>query len=347
VKVVRSGSLEAAARDARYSALASAAADMSLRWIATAHTLDDQAETVLLRAIRGGGLEGIAPVRGVFVRPLLDVARDELRSWLSSEGLEWREDPTNADVRMERNWLRAEIMPLLRERRPGVAKVLARIASTARADEQALGVVAAEVLSRASVDSAGMLLPSDEIDALPEAVLTRVVRSALRRMGADPSWTEIDDIRGGSRVECGDITVWRLREGIALMREPPMLPEPIELPRAGTVDAIDWGVRLRLGTGSPEPWRWRCRVPSDSPLTLRGRRPGDRVVTVAGTRKIQDVLVDAKISRPLRDFVPVVASDESAIAVVGLTPGVGTLVVDAEPITSEWSLNAPWSRASS
>ncbi len=342
---------EAAAREVRYAALEREASDLGLRWVATGHTCDDQAETVLLRSIRGGSLAAIAPVRGIFVRPLLDVDRVELREWLSAEGLAWREDPTNTDVRLERNWIRAEVMPLLRERRPGVVDVLARLADRARDDEEALDALASEVVERTEVDDIGLLVRTEDIGALPAALFHRVVRGALRKSGVDPRMSDIESVvalRLGGRTMVGPASVWRLDEGLAVVREPVPVPSEQELPRDGTLDAEPWGVRLRLGPSDAPAWRWRCSVPEEAgPLLLRPRHPGDRVRTKAGSKKVQDVLVDAKVPRPLRDLVPVVAIPEKALAVVGLTssPERASLVIDVEPAAPTWSKRSPWTRA--
>lgn len=342
------GGPEAAAREVRYAALDSAAQGLGLRWVATAHTLDDQAETVMLRTIRGGSLAAIAPKRGIFVRPLLDVERSALRAWLRDEGISWREDATNDDTRLERNWMRATVMPLLHERRPGVANVLARIAQSARADAEILDAMADDVVARAEVDDAGVLLTAAELDSLPAGLATRVVRRALRIAGFDPRWSDVDAVLGmdhGAHVACGPVSVWRLREGLAIVREPVPVPASVELPPAGVIEAQGWGLHIRVGRADEPAWTWRCPVPGDAGrLMVRRRQPGDRVRTSAGSRKVQDVLVDAKVPRPLRDLVPLVATGDGSLAVVGLTtvPAHEVMVIDARPADPTWSRRAPW-----
>jgi tRNA(Ile)-lysidine synthetase-like protein len=134
-----------------------------------------------------------------------------------------------------------------------------------------------------------------------------------------------------------------------MVRDPVPVPSEQPLPRDGCLDAEAWGVRIRLGPLDAPAWRWRCAVPDVAgPLVLRPRRPGDRVRTKAGSKKVQDVLVDAKVPRPLRDLVPVVADPASALAVVGLTtsPHPASLVIDVEPASPSWSKRSPWTRAS-
>ncbi len=346
-------SLEAAARDARYAALERAAAELELQWVATAHTLDDQAETVLLRAMRGGGVAGIAPVRGMFVRPMLEIEGAELRAWLTAEGVAWCEDPTNRDERIERNWVRGVVLPLLRERRSGVAKVLARLAEDSRADAQVLDDLAADVFARADVDDVGVLLRSADLDPLPRALFTRVVRSALRETGSDPQHTDLDAIRAlspGGRARCGTATVWRLAEGLAFVREPVNPPLALVLDPRRCVEATEWGIRVRVGPADDPSWAWRCALPPDTDkLMLRPRVAGDRVRTHGGTRKVQDVLVDAKVPRPLRHLVPILATDRGPLAVIGLTsqPVTSRIVIDAQPADPTWSRTALWNSANS
>ncbi|MBI3563746.1 MAG: tRNA lysidine(34) synthetase TilS [Elusimicrobia bacterium] len=133
--------LEDAGRRERYRLLAARARRGRFAAVATGHQLDDQAETVLLHLLRGASLEGLGgiPVRralapGVeLIRPLLPLTRDEVRAYLKVHGLAWREDASNADPKFARNWVRAEVLPLLERRAPGVKERLAEIAAKVRA----------------------------------------------------------------------------------------------------------------------------------------------------------------------------------------------------------------------
>ncbi len=129
------GNLQARARRARYAALRGAAERLGATRIATGHTLTDQAETVLLRLLRGAGargLAGIPPQRGPVVRPLVDRSRAEVLDFLREEGLPWLEDPTNQSPRFLRNRVRTEMVPLLRRLGPSVERTLARTADRTR-----------------------------------------------------------------------------------------------------------------------------------------------------------------------------------------------------------------------
>ena len=146
--VVRPGNVQAEARRARYAALREAALRTGATRIATGHTRTDQAETVLLRLLRGAGargLGGVPPRRGVIVRPLIDRPRAEGIAYLARAGLAWREDPTNATPRFARNRLRLSAWPALLALSPTAERALARAADLARSDERALSARARAV----------------------------------------------------------------------------------------------------------------------------------------------------------------------------------------------------------
>ena len=124
---VGAGNLQAEARRSRYRALRAVARRVGATRIATGHTRTDQAETVLLRLLRGSGargLSGIPPRRGTVVRPLVDRSRAEVLAFLRAEGLPWLEDPTNRSPRFLRNRVRSEVMPLLGRLGPGLERAL-------------------------------------------------------------------------------------------------------------------------------------------------------------------------------------------------------------------------------
>jgi tRNA(Ile)-lysidine synthase len=141
---------EAAARAARYAALWPAAGELGCAWLATGHTLDDQAETVLLQLLRGAGPDGLAGMTvrtGRLLRPLLGVRRADTHAACTAVGLTWREDPTNAEDSPLRNRVRSQLLPLLEELRPGATGTLARTATLAADERDWLGPLAAATLA--------------------------------------------------------------------------------------------------------------------------------------------------------------------------------------------------------
>lgn len=177
-----SGGPEAAARDARYTALSAAAAEFGAAAVLLGHTLDDQAETVLLGLARGSGsrsLAGMPPRRGLFVRPLLGVRRAVTASACEALGLSAWSDPHNADRRFARVRVRLDALPALEEALgPGVAEALARTAAQLRDDAEVLEEMASSQRERGS-----SLLSAASLAGLPGALRSRLLRSAALEAG--------------------------------------------------------------------------------------------------------------------------------------------------------------------
>jgi tRNA(Ile)-lysidine synthase len=179
-------SIEDAARLARYAFLERAAERLRADVIAVGHSRDDQAETFLLRLVRGAGPRGLAailPRAGRVVRPLLDVTRSELRAYLAGRRIAFRDDATNADLGNPRNRVRHELIPYLRrEFSPGIVDVLAREAAIAREDESRLGAEAIEVAGSVVLESSdGARLEVRALTSLHPALAARVARIALAK----------------------------------------------------------------------------------------------------------------------------------------------------------------------
>jgi tRNA(Ile)-lysidine synthase len=207
-------SIEDAGREARYRFLTDVAPRGAL--IATGHTLDDAAETVLLNLLRGSGLAGAAGIpgrRGRIVRPLLGERREELRALLDAAGIAYRVDPSNADPEYGRNRVRAEVLPLLESLRPGAVERIARFSRLAADDDALLDELAAAELGRRRE-------PEGAIgwrDPPPRALGRRILRLAAGDPA--PSAERIEALldaaegeRGGVRIELGGGRVASVRE---------------------------------------------------------------------------------------------------------------------------------------
>jgi tRNA(Ile)-lysidine synthase len=241
-------SIEDTARVARYQFLAEAAQRIGAGVIAVGHTLDDQAETFLLRVIRGAGTRGLGSIRpraGNVIRPLIDVRRADLRSYAAELRLTYREDATNIDVGIPRNRVRHELIPYLeRDFSPGIVEVLAREAATAQEDEdrlnaEAIDFAASIVLSGNTPD--GILrvtVDADALAALHPAIASRVAREALRRLGSD-RFIGFDHIRRFlAFVEQAPDGAALSLPGQQVVRDGPQVilrPEPVRTPRRGRV----------------------------------------------------------------------------------------------------------------
>jgi tRNA(Ile)-lysidine synthase len=357
-------SIEDAARMMRYAFLEEAGDRLAARSIAVGHSRDDQAETFLLRLIRGAGprgLAGILPRNGRIVRPLLEVRRSELRQYAADHQLVSREDATNADVRIPRNRVRHELLPLLeREFSPGITDVLAREADIAREDEdylarQAIDLTTLIVLTKEAARTAGPGAPpivhvdAAALSLLHPALATRVARQALTTATAG-GFVGFDQIarflafareaRPGQALSLPGLQAVRDVSGVVLGPEPPRgtaarvsnsFRFPLSIPGEVTLDTQGWIISAGLATGmEPDPPH-RVTVGSDAilvradtlalPLSVRSRVPGDRL-RLAGTggrgRKLQDLFVDRKIPRQIRDSVPLIVDGNDRIVwVVG------------------------------
>ena len=207
-------SIEEAGREARYAMLGELAGDDG--WIATGHTADDAAETVLLNLLRGTGttgLRGIPARRGRIVRPLLGERRDWLRSRLDAAGIAYLVDPTNADPAYLRNRVRGELLPLMEEVRPGAVGRIVRFAALAAAEDELLDELAAAELERRRQPTGGI----DWREPPPRALGRRVLRLAVGPPA--PSAERIDAVldaaegpRGGVRMELGGRRTASVRE---------------------------------------------------------------------------------------------------------------------------------------
>ncbi len=309
------GNTQEQARDTRY-ALADQLAEGDY---AAAHTASDQAETVLYRlAVSPGSraLHGMAPRRGRLARPLLGVTREEVRDYLRARGLEWREDPSNADRRFARARVRHDVLDALQELSPAVERTIAETARQLR-DE-------AEVLDAAVADALGELGggPAISLDALkehPPALQRLILRELAGRtvsaselgqlLNVGRQGTKTLDLGGGLRAVAEYGTLRFTRAGHA---EP---PPPVQLVVPGRARFGDWELEARLeGPGD-------VAVTDVGPaVTVRAWRDGDRMrpAGLGGSKSLQDLFTDRKVPRALRRTLPVIESNGEIVWVAGV-----------------------------
>ncbi|MEO5897955.1 MAG: tRNA lysidine(34) synthetase TilS [Vicinamibacterales bacterium] len=307
-------SIEDAARAARYEFLSEAVETLNASAVAVGHTLDDQAETFLLRLIRGAGSRGLAGIRpkaGIVVRPLLEVRRQHLREYAATHQLAYRDDATNADTGIPRNRIRHELIPLLeREYSSGIVQVLAREADSAREDEEKLqadatDLAAAVVLSCRHSDTGdtgpgiipGLRIAVDAgaLAALHPAMAVRVAREALghlcggRFIGSEHLHRFLAFAATGTPGSALSLPGQQaIREGarVILGPEPPRGVEdransfqfPLSIP--GEVVLGPQGFRVLADWGDVDrrpDGELACSVSGVRlPLAVRSRKPGDR-----------------------------------------------------------------------
>jgi len=347
-------SMETAARDIRYHMLESVANRFGANRIATGHTANDQAETVLLNLLRGTGprgLAGIPPVRGRIIRPLIGITREAVQHYCDSQQFAYRIDATNRDVAFSRNRVRHELMPVLERTQPALVSTLSRLAEIMRAEDDFMSEQADNALRGVASQrpgEVGVLLGL--FAALPPALQRRVIRAAIAKVKGDELDIELQRVDALLHLALEGRTgaVVELPGGLRAERtygEVVIAPAPAEkaistqewtLPIPGRVPLRELGLEIAAS-------RSRAKRPPPSPmaallnaakiegsLLVRTRRRGDRFrpIGMKGTVKLQDFFVNAKVPRAQRDRVPLVLSGDEIVWVVGYRVSEGFKVTD-------------------
>jgi tRNA(Ile)-lysidine synthetase-like protein len=347
-RAARATKSEDDARRERYAFLRRVAKDLGATAIATGHTLDDQAETVLLHLTRGAGMAGLAgmrPLREGIARPLLGIGRAETTLVCRGAKIRPREDATNRSLAFARNRVRLKVLPELARLNPQVRAALARFADAAaeledrsRVDASVRAATASEQFVEGGAVDLSALPPepgsrerilADLWQAASGVPLGARHRAALRALAASSEGTKRVDLPGGRAVREYGTLRFHLR-GATRHEDDTLAAAPARLPRGTSLVWQGW--RLALGVPSDGlPYVGAVDQESASRLAVRGRRTGDRVT---GHGKLQDVFVDAKVPTRLRDTWPVVTLDEEVIWIPGLTPAplTGTVGIAAGPV---------------
>ncbi|WP_223911579.1 tRNA lysidine(34) synthetase TilS [Geobacter sp. AOG1] len=342
-------SLEEAGRVARYRFFDEIAATHGARCVALAHHADDQAETVLLRLLRGAGGSGLAAMRprsadGRYVRPLLRVSRREIEEYLAGRNLSCRTDSSNSDTSFLRNRVRHELLPFLAGYNGRIASQLATTAEMLAADEELMEQVVAAAFTRYGVFENGeSILNMEGVSAEPRGLRLRLYRHALRlvkgnlarigfvhlhaidRLLHDAGTGASLDLPDGTRVKRGyGQLIFTIGGREELSREWEVVVEgagSYNLP-GGTVLVVEHGeVPTNLREIKPTVVYLDAeRVPF--PLHVRNFRPGDRFAPLgmAGHKKVKELFIDCKIPRDRRWRVPLVFSMSRLVWVAGVRP---------------------------
>ncbi|HEV2216069.1 MAG TPA: tRNA lysidine(34) synthetase TilS [Candidatus Dormibacteraeota bacterium] len=299
------GSVQAAARALRYEFLERAAAEAGAHKVALAHIADDRVEGAAMHLLRGCGLAGLRGMparRGRFVRPLLNVWRSEVIAYLEARGVSALEDPANSNLSYARVRMRRQILPALERDRPGIVRRLHAAAQTAAAMQDAITARAAGTSLRAAVAAMSPPVAAERMRTLyAEAggrlpALTRGQLESMVRLAAGVRGGTGIDLPGGMRFR----VVGSRMEVVA--RVPPLMESVLNIrPCSGCDEA--GAAHLKLGA-----------------LTLGHRRPGLRMRPAggAGSRKLQDILVDARVPREDRDALPLVFAGDRLAWVPGV-----------------------------
>lgn len=349
----RSGlSMEMAAREARYSFLVKTARELKADVITTAHTADDQAETVLLKLARGAGMRGLAGIprtimiSGIrIVRPLLDARRSEIEEYLDEIKQSWRHDRTNKDPAYLRNRVRHEVLPFLEKKlNPDIRQALIRTADILRKEDEWLDELTERILKECIADTGGSLNIS-RILRQPVAARRRVLRQWLSSSGVEPELIDYDVVsrveallagrEGTGEIEIAGRQVVRKRYDklITGKKDSNLVKKfrcEVKIPGRTLVD----DGRLEIGTSVTgglvrDKLVHIGQVPARATLnfaTLGKRRlivrswqQGDRMSPfgMTGSKKLQDIFIDEKVPVEERDHIPIFECDGEIVWIPG------------------------------
>jgi tRNA(Ile)-lysidine synthase len=325
--------LQERARDERYRLAAEVADGMGLGVIATGHTADDVAETVLMNLARGTGLRGLAgipPIRGKIQRPLIGCTRREILDYLREIDQPYRTDPTNLRGKYARNRVRLEILPVLEELYPAAAGNIARAASLVREDLEVLEELAAGILERRGEEA---VLPLGGLMNLRPPLRRHAVRLAYTTVVPDtaplPSHlieAVLGLLEGGEGTRTldlpgGVVASGRPGEELAFYRGKQSMDEGWEEIRAGeAVEFGGWRISAREVSGYDPADAARPEVAyldaANGPYRVRMAREGDiiRPLGLGGTKKVFRAMMDRKVPSDLRRRTPVVVDGRDAVA---------------------------------
>jgi tRNA(Ile)-lysidine synthase len=336
--------VEEAARERRYKFLRETARRVKASRIATAHTLTDQAETVLMRILRGSGptgLGGIAPsIDGLIIRPLIEVERREVEAYLSSRKIPHREDETNRDLRYQRNRVRRRLIPYLeRLFEPRIVRQLGRLAEISREDERAWEKHIQAEAEQAIFRKEGKdYLDARRLSAMLPAPGRRLVRAFLKAVKGDLrrfSFRDVEAVRclaDHKEAALSGKLVLRREKGLISVKERIPLSKRFHYDWDGEKDLLIREVglsftarKIRKGKIKLPPYDDDRRVLLDAgkvpfPLLVRSRRDGDRYRPLGspGRKKLKEIMRAKGIPPAERDRRPVFLSQGEIVWVLGL-----------------------------
>ena len=330
----KSENVEQTARTLRYAFLHRVAKTTHAHAIVTAHTQNDQAETVLMQLLRGAGLlTGMPAKRGLVVRPLLDVSRQQLRNVLSFYDLTPREDPTNADTSRLRAWCRAVLLPLCETRNPQIIAQLAHLASVQTDIETHFDDRIKSMLTAA--------LELSRVQKQPAALQRHLLLRWLEQANVPTDRRHIEQLRdliqraddkAILRLSLPKDYVARLHRGW-LEHLPPHNPTPTWLPHHDL--PADAAIKLlQQHHGSIDPPLNANQLTSFAPLSIRRRQLGDRIRLAAGSKKLSDLLIDAHVPKEDRDTLTLLAHEQQVLWVEGVAADM-RIAAPREPSAAE------------
>jgi tRNA(Ile)-lysidine synthase len=361
--IPEAGNLEQEARRVRHEIFAKVVADGLCEAVATGHSLDDQAETVLARLLRGAGSAGLSGIRPCtaagLIRPLLGLRRAEIREWLTEQGIVWRDDSSNLDPGFLRNRIRLELLRRLEEINPSLTSVLSGMADWARGEEDYwLSQIASLEAKYLSGEGPVVLFRTTDVASLPVAVERRLIRRALERVKGDLrsiDFHHVEGVRallrlpeGSGRIQVPGVDVFRSFDWMRLA--PPgfdsSLPRDFEtevaVPGVTHLPERSLTIEMELVTGANvyneqmDVVKWAgCATIGSAPLILRNWRPGDSYTPVgsSGPEKLKTLFQRHRIPLWERRSWPLITQNSSIVwtrlfgTAAGFSAGEGGRVV--------------------
>jgi tRNA(Ile)-lysidine synthase len=331
-----------AARELRYLFFEEAIQAHALDKVAIGQTADDQAETVLMRFITGGGtrgLRGIPPLRGPYIRPLIEVWREELLSYTQRKELTFVQDSSNREKAYLRNRIRHELLPTLREYNPNIKERLLQLGRMLGADETYLEALTDEVSKRIISGDDEASIPIPQLLSLPSPLQARVLQHAYGELtsGGVLEYLHINSIlrmiqgEGGSKklVLPQGLSAHQVYDTLVLRKEkelPKGIPAETELKIPGRTQLDGFGVAMdaiiteeRI---APQPDPQEAYLDYQQltfPLRVRSVNPGDSFIPLGmkGRKKLKNLFIDLKIPHAERSMIPLVISGDDICWVAG------------------------------
>ena len=338
-------SAQSGAREVRYAFLDRVARSVGASRIATGHTATDQAETLLMRLLRGAGISGLSaipPKRGNIIRPLIESTREEILTYLHASTLPFVSDSSNAKPVYMRNRVRMELLPLLKGFNPRIVEALSFEAALIRDEDEAMRFFLNEKASGVFMqENNTVIIKRTEFSNLLPALRRRILKKTADLCGTDSSQISMVQIEQALTFmdEAQTGRTMNFSPGLSIEREydrflimatgaPTAFSRTIAL--TGLTAVPELGIEIEIGPGDPgspvrniQNYRWQALFDYDKMgllLTVRSRRPGD-VFCPSGMggrhKKLQDYLVDEKIPRRIRDRVPLICSGDDIVWVLG------------------------------
>ncbi len=342
--------IQEAARELRYRVFEETARELDAQKIALGHTADDQAETLLMRLLRGtgpAGLSGIPPVRGKFIRPLIEVQRKEIEQYLGEERVDFIVDSSNLKRDYLRNEIRLSLMPRIKEINPNIIDTLSRTASIFREEERYFEILVAKALMKlmSRKTNSRIELFLSPLAAMEKIILRRTLRKAIGETTGlrGINFIHIEDIielvrrgKAGDRLYLPHgIRAIKDYSTLILTSDPPVKLDTYTMEVPGEMVLKEAGSLIRATIQESQELeekyltstlesRLSTAAVFDAdrlifPLAVRPRKEGDFFYPLGfgKKKKIQDFFVDEKVPRDERDAIPLIVSGENIIWVIG------------------------------